>query len=368
MSKPIKSDEFFEERSEQSEIKALIVSKYFKPWAKIILSALEKYNGKRSIAYIDLFAGPGKYKDGSFSTPLLVVEEALKDEAIRASLHCLFNDANKNNITALQENIKSVSGIELLKHVPDFENESIDTGKLFEDMKSLIPTLLFADPWGYSGLSLELLGSVLQHWGCECIFFFNYNRINAGLNNPSVKERMDAIFGERRAEELRKILTPLNPQEREKKIIEEMENALKGAGAKFVLAFPFRKSKGTSHHLIFATKNRRGYDIMKEIMAKRGREIASGVSALEYSPEKQISMLFEDPLDKLGKELIHEFSGQTIRLIEVFNKHSLGKNYRLTNYKNALLRLESKSLIQVQPPANERRPNTFGDNVLITFP
>ena len=61
---------------------------------------------------------------------------------------------------------------------------------------------MFVDPWGYKGLSLRLINSVLKDWACECIFFFNYNRINMGLGNDAVKEHMDALFGEERAAEL----------------------------------------------------------------------------------------------------------------------------------------------------------------------
>ena len=56
--------QFFNEQTEQSAVKATIVSKYFWSWAMIIMPRADK------IAYIDLFAGAGRYKDGSKSTPL----------------------------------------------------------------------------------------------------------------------------------------------------------------------------------------------------------------------------------------------------------------------------------------------------------
>ena len=59
---------FFEERQDQSEVKARIVTKYFKVWSRI-MSSVERSDNK--LAYIDLYAGPGRYKDGSASTPLL---------------------------------------------------------------------------------------------------------------------------------------------------------------------------------------------------------------------------------------------------------------------------------------------------------
>jgi three-Cys-motif partner protein len=73
------SNQFFDEQTEQSAVKAAIVSKYFWSWAKIIMPR----SRSDKIAYIDLFAGTGRYKDGSKSTPLLVLEKAINDENMR---------------------------------------------------------------------------------------------------------------------------------------------------------------------------------------------------------------------------------------------------------------------------------------------
>ena len=55
---------FFEEQKEQSSIKSTIIAKYFYIWAKIIISAQKRFpHHSQKIAYIDLFAGPGRYKD-----------------------------------------------------------------------------------------------------------------------------------------------------------------------------------------------------------------------------------------------------------------------------------------------------------------
>jgi hypothetical protein len=70
--------QFFNETTEQSTIKAKIVSDYFWAWAKVIIQTVKKSQRNR-IAYIDLFAGPGRYKDGTKSTPLLVLEKAIQE-------------------------------------------------------------------------------------------------------------------------------------------------------------------------------------------------------------------------------------------------------------------------------------------------
>src|SRR6266536_2120114 len=86
---------FFEESREQSLVKSAIVSKYFWAWAKVIMSQIKR--GGKKIAYVDLFAGPGRYKDGTKSTPLLVLEQAIANPDLRRMLVTIFNDLDSTN-------------------------------------------------------------------------------------------------------------------------------------------------------------------------------------------------------------------------------------------------------------------------------
>src|SRR5690606_28030769 len=123
-----------------------------------------------------------------------------------------------------------------------------------------LPILAFIDPWGYRGLTLDLVNRFLRDWGCDCIFFFNYARINAGLSNQLVREHMNALFGATRAARLEATLEPLSPREREATIVNELAEALKQFGHRFVLPFCFKNESGkrTKHHLIFVSKNFKG--------------------------------------------------------------------------------------------------------------
>lgn len=200
---------FFDESTDQSRVKAAIVAKYFWAWAHVIIPSAKK-RGSR-IAYIDLFAGPGRYKDGTKSTPLLILEQAVADPDLRRMLVTIFNDLDSTNTHSLEMAIKELPGIAKLKHPPKVYNEEVGGRivSMFEEM-ALIPTLFFVDPWGYKGLSLRLINSVLKNWGCDCIIFFNYNRINMGLSNPAVCDHMDALFGQESAEQLRQEISILS--------------------------------------------------------------------------------------------------------------------------------------------------------------
>jgi three-Cys-motif partner protein len=367
---------FFDESREQSRTKSRIVAKYFGAWAKVIISTMR--GAENRIAYIDLFAGPGRYSDGTPSTPVIVLEMAIKDTDLRDRLVTVFNDKTPEFAELLKETINTIPGIGTLKHKPRVENEEVGR-KVVEDFRrtKLIPTLLFVDPWGYKGLSVALITSALQSWGCDCIFFFNYNRINPGLSNEVVRDHMNDLFGEDRADAIREKLTGLRPDEREDLIIEELSKAIQESGVTYVLPFTFKSEKGTrtKHHLVFASKNFKGYEIMKEIMAKESSEQDQGVASFAYSSvakKYQSQFEFLRPLSDLEDMLLTQFAGQRLTMYEVYERHSVGRPFIKTNYKKVLTNMEATSKITANPPAKDRRKIkgevTFGDDVVVIFP
>jgi len=369
--------QFFDETTEQSAIKAKIISHYFWAWAKVIIPTAKKSRRNR-IAYIDLFAGPGRYKDGTKSTPLLVLDKAIQDHDMCEMLVTVFNDKNEDHSYSLQQAIDALPGIEKLKYRPTVRNYEVgkEIVAIFSQMR-LVPTLFFVYPWGYKGLTLQLINSVLKDWGCDAIIFFNYNRINMGLSNLEVQEHMSALFTEKRVASLRARLETLRPSERELAIVEDLANALMELGAKYALPFCFKNEYGTrtSHHLIFVTKNFRGYEIMKDIMARQSSAADQGVPSFTYNPaDSRFPLLFEltQPLDDLENMLLNDFAGRSLSPQVLYEEHSVGKPYILKNYRDALRKLEHAGKITTEPPA-ERRPKrkgevTLNEKVILTFP
>jgi three-Cys-motif partner protein len=361
---------FFDERTDQSEVKARIVQKYFYAWANVIMPSVKARGGK--VAYIDLYAGPGRYKDGAASTPLLVLEHVIANPSLAEMFVGLFNDANADITQTLEAEIAKLPGIESLKHKP-----SVLCGPVNEDAEQyfnetrLIPSFSFVDPFGYKGLSLKIVNGVIKDWGSDCVFFFNYGRINAGITNPLVKPHIDALFGTERADALRKALPGKTPNEREVLILEELAQAIKEMGGTYVLPFRFKRGNRTSHSLIFVSKHFKGYEIMKSIMAKESSTEDQGVASFAYSPaDESTPLLFSlsRPFDALQEMLLNEYAGETKTMNEIYLDHSVDTPYVSKNYKDALREMESKSLITANPPAANRKKNTFADHVSVTFP
>jgi three-Cys-motif partner protein len=368
---------FFEESKEQSIVKAEIVEKYFDTWAGIIINEQKRQNrtgDEARIGYIDLFAGPGRYKDGAASTPLRVLEKAISKPDYCERLVTIFNDKDENSAQALEREIHALPGIDALKHRPQIWNQEVGDKIAMEfERINTIPLLAFIDPWGYKGLSLQLVNAFLANWGCDCIFFFNYNRINAGLSNPFVQEHMVALFGQDRAVGLSKQLEAMTPEQREATIVNELAKALQeqGDGRRFVLPFCFKNNTGTrtSHHLILVTKHFKGYDEMKRIMANASSNKEEGVASFAYCPASRTEQLLlfnlNRPLEDLMAALLRDFSGRKATMREIYECHSVDTPYVSKNYKDVLTKLEQDGAIKTSGRKSNRG---FADYIEVTFP
>ncbi len=368
---------FFNSPRENSLVKAAIVSKYFATWASIIGHILKRDefgSFKKPIAYIDLFAGPGSYDDGTLSTPLLVLQESLKSADILDRLQITFNDVNSEHAESLRQAIKDFDGVSRFRFEPHVQNFLVER-ELADSIRALpdMPTLLFVDAWGYKEISIDLFESVLQKWGSDCIFFFNFNRINAAIENPRIVESIDNLFGNDHATKLRNELANCKPKDRELVILEEFSAALKEASTdgtpRYVLPFRFKNAVGsrTSHHLIHVSRHFLGYEKMKEIMAKESSDSPQGVSSFEYNlATKRHPLLFRlsRPLDELGEMLLREFAGQKISMKEIYERHSVDTPFIKRNYKEILWQLEEGGRIT----ATQHRRNSFADSVVVSFP
>lgn len=366
---------FFDEIREQSQVKAEIVEKYFDTWAGIITATQDRNREKDpKIGYVDLFAGPGRYRDGATSTPLRIVQKAIEKPQYAERLVTIFNDKDEANARSLEAELSQLRGYEKLKHKPKIWNKEVGS-EIAEQFDSIntIPLLAFIDPWGYKGLSLKLVQAFLKGWGCDCIFFFNYSRINAGLSNPAVQEHMEALFGEERAAKLSALLDPMAPATREATIVNELALALKehASGNRFVLPFAFRSETGTrtTHHLILVTKHFKGYDVMKQIMGKASSSAAQGVPSFVFSPavdsRQQLLFQLNRPLDDLEAMLLTDFAGRSVRMRDIYASHSVDRPYLAKNYKQVLRSLEAAGKIGV---SNRRSKVGFADDLVAVFP
>jgi three-Cys-motif partner protein len=361
------TDDFFDEQEEQSAVKTAIVAKYIRAWSTIMIDRAKA----RRVGYVDFYSGPGRFEDGSPSTPLLVLQEAITSDRLRGKLVTIFNDQDAKFIERLQGEVAQLPGVRGLGHQPQFINGPVDEYYV-EHFRSqhTIPILSFIDPWGYKGLTRNLVEAVVKDFGSEAIFFFNYSRINAAINNELVEPHVNAIFGDTRLSRLRDSLRNQLPSYRESLLMRELGAVFEEIGARYLIPFRFQRERGT-HYICFVSKHVRGYSIMKEIMANLGIKDVDGVPKFEFLPTKDVQQLgfaldIDRPILQLPATLLDRFRGRSLRIQDLIDEHNVGTPFIKPNYKKVLLEMEASGMITCTPSV--RKSGTLADHVVVTFP
>lgn len=354
---------FFEQPSEHSLVKAEIVSAYFAAWANIM--ALKQ----DSIAYMDLYAGPGRYDDGQDSTPMLVLREAIKSPRLQRSLVALFNDANPSYAAQLQQNIDALDGIGLLRHKPQVTDEEVGprVARMLGATR-MVPTLTFLDPWGYVGLSRDLIAGALKDFGSEVIFFFNYSRFTGAVAIPSVEPHMSSFFSPERLARMRPALEELKSVKREGFLMRQVGETLQELGAKHLIPFRFMREGGKNlHYIVFVTKHPLGYEKMKDVMWSKGIKDEDEVPQFEYVPQRegrQLSFDVDRPIRRLRQDLLRQFRGQRLQFQTLFDAHQVDTPFVRRNYRTVLNELADEGVITIE----DRRKGSLAPTKWIRFP
>ncbi|MBA9074163.1 three-Cys-motif partner protein [Flavobacterium gossypii] len=353
-------DDFFKQQTPSSRIKANIVADYFPKYCKIINKSKQK-----EIRYVDLYAGPGKYDDGNFSTPLLIGKACASDEELKSLVYLMFND------NAYSEKLKQ----NFLEHFPNgtFKNNPIFGNKTVGDDEQITkyltkkwgktnqsPTLLFVDPFGYKSINTNALANFMNGWGNEIFLFLNIKRIQAALDNNKFDELMTSLFPTT-VEKLRmdrKYKSSVH--ERLSLIVDNLFEEFQKVttGTLYHCRFKFKEedSIGTSHYIIHFTKHHRGYDLVKQIYHEFDNIGASLEKDGNYTfdakkldiPENCIFDFGDSNVESLSKILLAKYSRTTITAKKLFEEHQKTSQFAGPHYLKTLRKMVEDNMVEAK--------------------
>lgn len=345
---------FFEEQTLSSKIKASIVSEYFPKYCKIIVRA----RTPERIGYYDLFSGPGIYEDGNYSTPLLIAKNCYNDKSLKNKVWMVFNDNAYSE--QLKHNFLQLYPKGTFCNEPHFghstvgENEEINkfiTRNTMRNGKNECPAVLFIDPFGYKGIDTSILSRFLSYWGNELFIFINTKRINPALENDKFEPLMRDLFPTS--------FDSLKVHVREKRsVTERLQFIIDNLGKEyekllgnkvFYIAFKFQEedAETTSHFILHLTKSKRGFDLIKQIyndFANVGT-IFDGINTYTFDVKKitnPIEELFDvasENIDILKEKIYSLYRGKRISALRLFEEHQIAEYYCRKHYTEALRRL-----------------------------
>lgn len=341
-----KNKDFFRKQTENNIIKTEIVTTYFPVWASKISKT------SNMLFYFDLFSGPGKCEDGAFTTPIKILDIIDQNPWMYNRIKMYFYEGDKTYYEKLVENINNHPVYNKLINKPIISHEKIDQD-FYLKMKEIVKpgSFSFIDPFGYKEISLDLLDVMSKDWGCDCLFYLSISGLVRNINEKEKIPKIKKFFGTIAYEKVINAIKNIDELESMSNIVfNEVVQALKKKRSYFVVKFniEFDKVERDSHYLVFLSKNKIGFKIMRDIMITRSQKDVTGLPIMTFSKRKKeknnqlelTSEIITNILNNLCEQLLKDFKGE-ISVKKLFDD-CLKKSYP---FQDAHIRIALKQLL-----------------------
>jgi three-Cys-motif partner protein len=339
----ITTESFFERPRSWSLIKYKILDKYL---AQYLPKVNQFYRSPAFIA--DLFAGKGKFDDGSPGSPIIIARHAYNyRQKLGFNNKVILSEIIEDDRNVLIENMKEYIGNKIVTVVP---GEATDVGKyLISEIPASMPLFIFLDPFGIKGLSMNLLMQIFERakeGSTEVLINFNYrafqrlsgicrnlNSKNAILNKQAhkIKSIVDSSLN---GDWWLSIMNSDKSSEYEKfKLI--MSNYLSPFHQVFswVGVLPVvdpKEKQDVKYYLIFASKSQVAIELMNDVTIKAQEEVTleeireRNLNTLFNSsnPEEFLHSVSERDIEELGENILAEITTKAVSIVGTYGNIS----------------------------------------------
>lgn len=342
-----------------------------------------KWNGR--IIFLDGFAGPGRYAGAEEGSPLIALRALLEHPHMKslpsgAEIRFHFVEERKDRVTSLDTELAKFKAAHPLPqgvhvHVANTQFD-VYLGKILTGLenagKQIAPTFAFIDPFGFSGVPMELIRRLGTNPKCEVLISFMYESVTrwAAHPDPKIRAHLDDLFG---TDEWRAVATETDPKRRREGLVELYRRQLMAAGFPYVLDFELRdEGNRTEYFLCFGTKSLKGLATMKRAMWRadpQGGKAYSDYIALN----PQLTLVpTAGPSQPLRNLLVARFKGRGWTRIEDVEEFVLTDTIYSESMhlkRKTLGPMERSHAIMVRRPAGKKGiPGQYPPGTMIRFP
>jgi three-Cys-motif partner protein len=338
-----------------------IVRRYLYRWFFILGTA------NKRLAYIDGFAGPGRYINSEESSPTAALNAARSTtERLLTSRgrpqEWLFYFIEKE--PAFASSLTNViSGTSWPK---EFKCE-VQTGTFDERLPGILenlkrqsggipPTFAFIDPFGATGVPFTLVAEILKYRSCEVLINLDSDgigRLVAAQFIEKNREHLDAIFGDeiwREKLDARAPMPALCTQ-----VLALYKARLRSIPrVDYCFSFAMRSTReALNYHLVFASQHPLGLRKMKEAMKAVDQ---SGSYSFSDNAVGQGHFSFTEPAEPAAR--MFQLLGNSWRPWKDYDDFALNES-PFENPKSMLRHLKSQGKVQIEwkgPPAKNGFP------------
>lgn len=317
-----------------------MLASYLDGWYPI----LSKWNGR--VVFLDGFAGRGRYATGEEGSPIIALKRLMDHRYFVSMKHrkfvFLFAEANRDNAQSLERELQAFresrepwpSCIEYSVHHAPFDRlatEMIDY--LREQKKQLAPTFAFVDPFGYSGLPMDLLADLVAYPRTEVFVNFMVGHVQRFIERDGQENAMRGLFGI----DVRDILANFDGTDRVEHLRDVYARQLKDrAGFEHVQYFAMKNSTGNiGYYLFHGTRHRSGAKLMKSAMWRI--DPGGGYTFSDRLADQDVLFVPKPDLGPLRTALLQGFRGRHDVPIEEIEWYSILRTpFRETHVREAL--------------------------------
>lgn len=355
---PLTPDDWWDEPTPSSRVKTQIVSKYAAAWAGIMAGHLHP---NEHLSYLDLFAGRGRYRNGESGTALAAlsrIADSPHAKALSNKVHAYLNDRHAAYSAELASALKDSHFTNILRGVASVNTKQVSLSLAQEAQRQTNgPALWFVDPWGYEGVSRDLIRLCTDAWGSDAILLLNVNAITRSVRNPQEHDNLSVLFGPEHFESLLSELDR-NPSSRiEPTVMRTMVNSYRGLGGRRLVSrvgFQFEDRDRNSHFLLLITKHQRGVRTFNDIVERELRESPPDVNGVYVFNsarlgQSSISLITRHSFyDAAAREILSAFRGRSLTFGQLL-KESLDTDLQFSDstMRRLILRLEEDGRVEV---------------------
>lgn len=350
-----------------------ILRRYLAAWFPIL--TIGGFN--RRVLFLDGFAGPGIYSHGEAGSPIIaldtLVNHQMFDRLKDTEFVFFFIEKDRARFESLERELAAFWAAHggqpdnVRVHAVNDEfavRASSLLDHLEEQKKKLAPTFAFIDPFGWSGVGLDVIYRLLAFDKCEVFFNFMYDSVNRFLThpNPAVQRHLIDLFGT----DGYSAAAELDPSSRKLFLHDFYKQQLEERGGFcYVHSFEMINKQGhTTYSLFYGTRSIGGLKVMKEAMWA-----ADPIGGVRFSDQlARQPVLFGDEPDfgPLRTAIVERFSGQTVTIGEVEEFVLVETPYKASGYKKQVLKpLEQEGVLVV--PTTRSRRLTYPNGVELSF-
>lgn len=348
-----------------------ILRRYVDAWFPI----MSKWNPR--LIFFDGFAGPGIYQNGEPGSPLIALRSLIGHSAFArfstgTEYIFLFCEPDPERLASLEYHLEvykqSLGGQWPASVKVGTTGRPFDAtaGAILEDLERagsrLAPTFAFVDPFGISGLPMNLLARLAASPKCELFVNMIMNTAKRFATCGRIDASLADLYGTNQFTQAE----GLTGRPRIEFLHDLYAHQLRGQ-----CKFPYMQSfemvnKGghTSYYLFYVTRDLAGLRSMKAAMWK-----ADPGGGYRFSDQLagQDVLFIEDELNTrpLRSQLLQEFHGCTVSIETLEHYVLVNTPYRETHLRKPVLApLENEGVIAVTRPGRQQYPK----GTLIRFP